>query len=118
MPTSLWRSRMVWVATSPMCATNFSLRLPASLQPEHGQRLVVTFWRSRWKARCMAMAAWRISVIVVSGSPSAWRERKAASPSISMRSKPGAASIILSSIRAVLTSACARLIRCVLMYSV
>ena len=30
---------MVWVATSPTCATNFSFRLPASLHPPHGQRL-------------------------------------------------------------------------------
>ena len=33
MPTSLRRSLMVCVATSPTCATNFSFRLSACSQP-------------------------------------------------------------------------------------
>ena len=57
-----------------------------------------------------------IAVIVV--SPSAGRERNAASPSISISSKSPAASITASSSRAVFTSAWARLIRCARMKSV
>ena len=29
-------------------------------QPSHGHRFVATYWRSRWNALCMAMAAWFI----------------------------------------------------------
>ena len=53
MPTSLRRSLIVWVATSPTCATNFSFRLFACSQPSHGHRFDATYRRSRWNARCM-----------------------------------------------------------------
>ena len=42
MPTSLRRSLIVCVATSPTCATNFSFRLSACSQPSHGHRLAAT----------------------------------------------------------------------------
>ena len=119
IPTSLRRSLILCEATSPMCATNFSFSLSACEQPSHGQRLVTTLRRSRWNARCMPAAAW---VTASTGPPlpsvSASRDRNAASPSISISSNWGAASITASSSRAVFTSAWARLIRCVLMYSV
>ncbi len=116
MPTSLRRCLMVWVATSPTCATNLSFRLFAWAHPLQGHRLVATYVRSRWKARCMAIAACRVSATVASPSdPFVSRARKAASPSISISSKPGAASITFSSSLAVFTSAWARLMRCVRM---
>ena len=77
------------MATSPTCATNFSFRLFAWVQPLHGHRLVATYWRSRWNARCMAIGGLEVSATAASPSASsAGRERKAASPSISISSKP------------------------------
>ena len=43
IPTSLRCCLMVWVATSPMCATNFSFRLFAWVQPSHGHRFFATY---------------------------------------------------------------------------
>src|SRR5919204_4036233 len=101
-------------ATSPMCATNFSFSLSACEHTSQGQRLLTTLRSSTWNARCMPAAAW---VTAATGPPrssvSALRDRNAASPSISISSKLGAASITASSSRAVFTSAWARLIRCV-----
>ena len=42
IPTSLRRCRIVWLAASPMCATNLSFRLFAWVQLAHGHRLVAT----------------------------------------------------------------------------
>ena len=116
IPTSFRCCLIVWVATSPMCATNFSLRLSAAVHPLQGHRFVATYWRSMWKARCMAVATASVEETAASSDiPRAGRDRNAASPSTSIRSNSGAASITRSSSLAVLTSACARLMRCVLM---
>ena len=64
IPTSLRRCLIVWVATSPTCATNFSFRLSAWVQPSHGHRLVATYRRSMWNARCMATAACVVAATV------------------------------------------------------
>ena len=119
IPTSFSRRRIVWVATSPTCATNLSLSPLVCLQLPQGHMLSSMKRRSAWNARCMATAASvTVARAAAPSSPPASRETKAASPSISISLKPCAAPTILSSIRLVAASACPRTLRWNCMYSV
>ena len=113
------RRLIVWVATSPTCATNLSLRALVCVQLTQGAHVELDKTTLLVEGMvhgdgCLGDDGERRTA----AQPVGAAREEGASPSISIRSKSRAASTTLPSMRLVAASACPRMLRWDCMYSV